>query len=173
MKLLAASDQDLPAMDALRRANQESVGFIPMSKWEWEVKRELETLLILEENGDVIGYIYWLPGWPIATIQQVVTRNDARRREIGTALVNAAIERIKQIGRYGVMCRCRADLEAILFWPSVGFHQVRVESSGRRGPCIRFFQQLRPAVFGDLSAYLPETPIGMHKSLRRGFRFTA
>ena len=101
---------DLKEMDSLRRANQEAVGFVPLSKLEWHVAHRPRTLIVLREGGELTGYIYWTPGIPVAHIQQLVVREDLRRWERGTALVNYALAAMNHPGRYGVRCRCRIDL---------------------------------------------------------------
>jgi len=161
---------DLKEMDSLRRRNQEAVGFIPLSRYEDEIERSPTQVLTGWENGDMVAYLYWTRGIPVAPIQQLVVREDARRRDRGTAMVDAAIEHmLLDPRRYGATCRCRVDLEAVDFWQACGFKAVRLEESGRRGPCMRFFKELRPALFG-LGLYLP-FPTNL-QSQRRGFRYT-
>ena len=82
-----AEYDDLSEMDALRRASQEAVGFVPMSKWEWHIQNRPTTLINMRDDGDMTGYIYWTPGLPVAAIQQLVVREDARRFERGKELV--------------------------------------------------------------------------------------
>lgn len=164
-----ATHDDLNEMDALRRSNQEAVGFIPLSKWEWHIDYRPRTLIVLREHTDMVGYIFWTPGLPVAAIQQLVIRADARRFERGSELVGKAIEAMNHPGRYGVTCRCRMDLEATLFWPAVGFELVRQEQLGRRGPVLRFYRQLKPTLL-NLGAYLPERFRGGGQ--RQGFRLT-
>jgi len=139
----------------LRRHCQEAVGFVPMSKWEWHIEHRPKTLITMREEGDMVGYIYWTPGLPIAAIQQLVIREDARRFERGTALVEKAIKAMEYRGRYGVTCRCRHDLEAVFFWLAIGFELIRQEESGRRGPVLRFYKELKPSLMA-LGPYLPE-----------------
>jgi len=150
-----ATEDELAEMDSLRRANQEAIGFVPMSKWEWHVRHRPQTLIVMHENGDMVGYLYWTPGLPVAAIQHLVVRGDARRFERGTDLVEKAIQAMNHLGRYGVTCRCRCDLEAIFFWLAIGFELIRQEESGRRGPVLRFYKELRPTLM-PLGPYLPE-----------------
>jgi len=159
----------LAEMDSLRRANQEAVGFVPFSRWEGVMEHRPETISMLYENGDMVGYVWWTPGIPVAAIQQLVVREDARRFERGTELVARAILRMNHPLRYGVTCRCRCDLESTAFWEAVGFRAIRLEESGRRGPVMRYYRELRPALL-DLGEFLPvrgRTPGGQ----RRGFRW--
>jgi ribosomal protein S18 acetylase RimI-like enzyme len=153
MDIMSATLADLPAIDDLRRKDQESLGFIPMSRYELEVERGRSTMISCFENDDLVGYLYWTRGWPVAAIQQTVIRADARRRERATALVDYATDVMVSQGRYGVTCRCRANLEAIDFWKDIGFREIRIEESGRRGPLIRFYRELKPALF-DAGDYL-------------------
>jgi len=162
-----ATYDDLAEMDSLRRANQEVVGFVPMSKWEWHIGNRPRTLLIMRENDDMVGYLYWTAGLPVAAIQQLVVREDARRFERGTALVGSAVMAMEHPNRYGVTCRCRCDLEAVLFWEALGWEKIRLEESGRRGSLWRFYKSLKPALL-DLGLYLPQKFTGGGQ--RKGFR---
>ena len=76
----AATKADLKELDSLRRKEQEAVGFLPMSRYEIEVERGKSTLLVMRDNGDMVGYLFWTRGSPVAAIQQVVVRSDARRQ---------------------------------------------------------------------------------------------
>jgi GNAT superfamily N-acetyltransferase len=172
MIIRPATLADLEEMDALRKTSQEAVGFVPMSRWEEQVTRAPERLLTGWENGDLVAYVFWTPGLPVAAIQHVVVREDARRDERGTLIVEAALEAMAvNPHRYGVTCRCRLDLEATAFWRDLGFEAVRLEDTGgRRGPALRFYKSIRPALL-DLGLYLPNrTPV---LAQRRGFRSLA
>lgn len=169
MLIRAASVSDLKAIDALRRADQEAVGFLPMSRFVTEVEHAHRTLLTLIENNDIVGYAFWTRGWPIARIQQIVVRPDARREERATALVRWIENEAKTQHRYGLSCRCRLNLEAAHFWRSLGFREVRLEESGRRGPVLRFYKELFPALL-DLGLYMPTPAFGTKQGQRQGFR---
>ncbi len=164
-----AQPADVPAIDSLRRAEQEAVGFLPQSRYEIEASRREPTLLVMLENGDYVGYLFWTPGWPVATIQQVVVRQDARRDERATRLVEAAEQAMLSMGRYGVTCRCRLNLEAINFWSALGYREVRIEESGRRGSLMRYWKELTPALF-EVETYLRGPAFGKMAKQRRGFR---
>jgi len=165
--IYTATLEDLREMDSLRRANQEAVGFVPMSKWEWHIETRPNTLLCMREEGEITGYIYWTPGLPVSHIQQLVVREDVRRWERGTNLVQRAIHLMEHPGRYGVTCRCRVDLEATLFWEALGFELIRQEASGVRGPVLRYYLELKPTLL-PLGIYLPEKFRGGGQ--RKGFR---
>lgn len=159
-----AAMMDLLELEAMRRAEQEAVGFLPMSCYERQIVHDPTCILTAWDNGDMTGYLYWTPGLPIAAIQQIVIRHDARREERGALLVHSAIDSMTaDLRRYGVTCRCRVDLEAVAFWESLGFCACRIEASGRRGPCIRYYLPLREALL-DLGPYLPfRRGVWMHR----------
>ena len=164
-----ATMKDLEEMDKLRKTEQNKVGFVPMSRWEWQVTYRSQTLSVMKEDGEMVGYIFWTPGLPVAAIQQLVIREDARRFERGSELVDQALEDMQDPQRYGVTCRCRLDLEANLFWEALGFEAVREESGGAGGyPLIRYYKELRPTLL-PLGLYLPYNV--RLKNQRDGFRF--
>lgn len=160
---------DLRELEALRRDEQEAVGFLPLSRYEAEVVAGRKTLITLRDNGDMTGFLFWTRGRPVATIQQIVVRPDARRHERATALVNEACRIMEAGGHAGVTCRCRVDLEAIAFWEAMGFEMIRLEESGRRGPLMRFYLSLQPSLLSP-SEFLRSSAFGPLAQQRRGFR---
>ena len=141
-----ATTADLAAIDSLRRAEQEAVGFIPMSRYESEIEARRRTLFVMRENNDPVGFLFWTRGWPIGTVQQIVIRDDARRQERGAALIATAAEQMGAEGRKGITLRCRASLGAVDFWRALGFAVVRQEQGGRRGPLWRFYRPIQPSL---------------------------
>lgn len=171
MIIRPAASADLRAIDALRRANAEAVGFVPLARWQEQLQRDARCLLTGWENADLVAYIYWTPGLPVAAIQQVVVREDARKSERGREIVTAAAEIMQEDPqRFGVTCRCRVDLESTAFWEALGFVLCRLENTGgRRGPAARYYKALRPALM-DLGPYLPQRYQSWGS--RTGFRWT-
>lgn len=159
--------QDLAAIDSLRRSEQEAVGFLPMSRYEREVSRGLSTLLLGLENDDPVAFAFWTRGFPVATVQQLVVREDARREQRASEMFAHCSQVAQDQGRYGITLRCRLDLPANEFWRAMGLREIREENSGRRGPLMRYYGELRPALF-DLGDYL-RLP-GFSPGQRIGFR---
>jgi len=167
LKIVPASFEDIKAIDDLRRKDQESVGFIPLSRYEAEVERGRATLLSAFENDDLVGFLFWTRGFPIATIQQVVVREDARRMERATALVTTALTEMESQGRVGVTCRSRLNIPGIALWRALGWRELRREQGGKRGDLARFYHEIRPVLF-DLAPYLRAS--GFLPGQRQGFR---
>jgi len=144
-EITIATTADLKAIDSLQRREVEAVGFLPACRYEAEIENNRRTLLIMRENNDPVGFLFWTRGWPVATIQQIVIRDDARRKERATALVEAAAA--EMVNRYGITLRCRANLEAVDFWKAIGFEAIRQEEAGRRNiPLWRFYRALQPSL---------------------------
>ena len=110
---------DLPYIDHLRAKESEAIGFIPIQRYEMEINRErLDSLLVSEENGDLVGFLYATHNRAGVThIQQVAIQEDARRLDRATALVEA----VTRDNDWLVSCRCAADLDSIHFWEALGF----------------------------------------------------
>src|SRR3990167_3943595 len=85
---------DLKYLDSLRKKESESLGFIPMQRYEMEVNGERHGSLYLAwDNGDPTGFIYAThSGRGTSHIIQVAIQEDARRKERATALVDAVVE---------------------------------------------------------------------------------
>ncbi len=89
---------------------------------------------ICEKNLDPVGYILLTPGksaYSYAKIQQIAVREDARRLEYGTALLDVVRQFCETFGRKGVTLRCRQDLESNSFWKNLGFTKYGVWKKGR------------------------------------------
>ena len=110
---------DIFYIDDLRKKNSEAIGFIPKVRYEMEINRERHgTILVYEENADLVGFIYATHNQAGVThIQQIAIQEDARRLERGALLVEAA----KKERDWLISCRCAADLESVGFWQAIGF----------------------------------------------------
>jgi N-acetylglutamate synthase-like GNAT family acetyltransferase len=116
---------DIPYIDHLQRieANRaDSVGFIPWSRYEKEVDHG--GIHISLDNNEPTGFVYSTHNrHGVTRIQQVVIQDDARRAERATLLIKAAIRKTDWL----VSLRCAEDLEAVGFWPGLGFERVDVD----------------------------------------------
>jgi GNAT superfamily N-acetyltransferase len=131
-----SSVQDWKFVDKLQKENAFAVGFIQHTIWEkyvWGGERNF-VVLICEKNLDPVGYVLLTPGIGVDTfakIQQIAIRNDARRLDYGSALINVARQFCVKFGRLGVTLRCRTDLESNLFWQALGFRRYGVWEKGK------------------------------------------
>jgi hypothetical protein len=110
---------DLPYIEHLRRQESESIGFIPIQRYEMEIEGDRHgSILIAKENGDHVGFLYATHNSAGVThIQQIAIQEDARRLERATLLVEAATRDRDWL----VSLRCAADLDATDFWEALGF----------------------------------------------------
>jgi GNAT superfamily N-acetyltransferase len=131
-----AVEKDMLLIDKLQKENSFAVGFIQKSIWEKYVfggERNFTTL-ICEANNDAVGYVLITPGkaaYTYAKIQQIAVRNDARRLQYGTALIDVCKQFCEQFQRTGFTLRCRADLESNYFWQSLGFRKYGTWEKGK------------------------------------------
>jgi GNAT superfamily N-acetyltransferase len=128
---------DWKFVDKLQKENSEAVGFIQdtiWSKYVWGGERNF-VVLICEMNLDPVGYVLLTPGRGVKSygkIQQIAVRQDARRLEYGTALINVARQFCEEFNRSGFTLRCRVDLESNHFWNSLGFKKYGTWEKGKR-----------------------------------------
>jgi ribosomal protein S18 acetylase RimI-like enzyme len=151
MRVRQAAVEDLPAVEALRRADGDSLGFVPKAKYEHIVNRtsdrgrqrwRYEWLLVCEDNADVTGFCLASFGRSGSKIEQVCVREDARRLERALRLVDAVETEARRRGSLRLRCRVAHDIEANFFWQAAGYVPVaetvstylnlRPSSSGRR-----------------------------------------
>jgi GNAT superfamily N-acetyltransferase len=128
---------DWKFVDKLQKENSGAVGFIQdtiWSKYVWGGERNF-VVLICEMNLDPVGYVLMTPGRGAETygkIQQIAVRQDARRLEYGTALINVAKQFCHDFSRAGFTLRCRTDLESNFFWRAIGFTKYGTWEKGKR-----------------------------------------
>ena len=117
-----ATLDDLPYIDHQRKREGTALGFIPIERYRMEIERErLGTICVVEDNGDLTGFVYATHGRGASHIQQVVVREDARRIERATLLIEKVIADSLSRGNWLLSLRCRADLESNLFWRALSF----------------------------------------------------
>lgn len=127
---------DLLFIDKLQKDNSYAVGFIQRTIWDKYVfggERNF-FVLICEKNEDLVGYALITPGKSLSDyvkIQQIAVREDARRLEYGTALIQVIQDFCNSYGRIGARLRCRIDLESNRFWEALGFSKVGVWKKGK------------------------------------------
>lgn len=127
---------DWKFVDKLQKENSYAVGFIQKTIWEkyvWGGERNF-TVLLCEKNHDPVGYMLLTPGnkeLGYAKIQQIVVRNDARRLDYGTALIEVGKKYCDLLNVSGFSLRCRVDLESNNFWNGLGFQKYGVWEKGK------------------------------------------
>ena len=123
--------KDILLIDKLQKENSYAVGFIQKTIWEKYVfggERNF-VVFICESNNDAVGYVLITPGkgsYKYAKIQQIAVRNDARRLQYGTALLDVCRQFCETFHRIGFTLRCRQDLESNKFWKYLGFQNYAV-----------------------------------------------
>ena len=134
----AAAQYDLKAVDSLRKADGDSLGFLPIVKLEHIVNRTMdrgrarwkyESLWVCEDNGEITGYV--LAGFHAdgAKIEQICVRRDARRMERAVSLEGVVSAESWRRGMKRIRCRVAFDIEANWFWKAVGYSPVATVTS--------------------------------------------
>ncbi len=123
-----ASEGDLRYIVALQRKNRESVGHLPTPAIEDRLRRSTLSVLLL--NGEPCGYLLYDYRDSILRIPQACIQYDARRKHHGESLFLSVLARYPDVEE--VRLRCAADIEANVFWRSLGFSCTSVQNGGRR-----------------------------------------
>jgi len=131
----------------LMRQNSNALGFIPHTqlKRRW-IDRQLYVPIQPRGTG-ARGYLLHgppKPGRPLS-IHQICVDQDYRLNYHASAALNTLIQRANQHQASLIRLRCASDLEANLFWLSVGFRLVATNRGGKaRGRQINEYHlQLR------------------------------
>ncbi len=128
-----ATMNDLKAIDSLRKADGDCLGFLPLAKLEHIVNQTLdrgrrrwlyESLYVCEDNGDLTGYV--LAGFHRegSKIEQICVRQDARRMERAIELESVVSKESLSRTKARIRCRVASDIEANWFWKAIGYTPV-------------------------------------------------
>lgn len=82
----------------------------------------------------MVGYVLLTPGrgpYSYTKIQQIAVREDARRLDYGSALIEVVRDFCNTFNRLGTTLRCRIDLESNKFWKALGFTLYGVWEKGK------------------------------------------
>jgi hypothetical protein len=127
-----AQSQDWKFLDHLQRKHHDAIGFLPRVALERAIERG-QVMLALE-NGEPAGYVYGQSPYQrradVAILFQAAICFDARRRLLGTALVEAFLARFPPTVTQACLW-CASDLDANLFWSALGFVAVACRDGAR------------------------------------------
>lgn len=141
--------QMISYIDHLQHKNAESLAFYPICVFERELEKGRLFLGLL--NGEPCGYIY-IGAPPDLKCHQVCIQYDARRRLYGASLVMVMEEYASQHHCNSITLRCGFDLDANVFWDSLGYKCIgNVDGGIRRNRKINLWRkQLQPLLFEDV-----------------------
>lgn len=133
-----ATEADLKGIDSLRKADGDSLGFLPIMKLQHIVTQTLdrgrwrwlyESLWVCEDNDDMTGYV--LAGFHRegAKIEQICVRRDARRMERAMILEGVVDAEARARTKQRIRCRVAFDIEANFFWQAIGYNAIATVTS--------------------------------------------
>jgi hypothetical protein len=158
-----ASPGDWSFLDHLQRKHHEAVGFLSRAALEHAIAQR--RVLLALENGEPAGYLYGKATYQrqehVAIIFQAAICYDARRRLLGTALVEAFAAR-RCVGVSQLCLWCASDLDANLFWSALGFVPVAWRAGAHRTRRTHLFW------CRHLSALTDSTPFWVPDATRAG-----
>lgn len=129
----------LTYVDSLQRKHRDEVGFLSHVALSEYVGRS--QIWLARENGEPCGYLLWgsfrgprpvRDPWQLKIVQACI-QYDAQRRKQGERLVRSIIQVATLAGLPRVGLWCADDLDANLFWQSMGF---RHDGNRIGGHCV-------------------------------------
>ena len=152
-----ATPTDFPFVDSLQKTFRNQVGFLPRQAIEGKIARGQVSIAL--ENGEPAAYLLGQGGYQrdpsFGIIYQAAVSYDARRRLLGTALVQHFVDHldppphsVRLIGLW-----CAQDIEANEFWSACGFEPIAAREGSRRRGRVH-------SVWGG------RTPLGAREPLR-------
>lgn len=133
-----ALTEDIPAIEALRRADKNCLGFVPTAKYEHITNHthqngrnrwKYEWLLVSIDNDDLTGFC--LGGFHRlgCKMEQLAVRQDARRRARALLLMDTMENEARRRGCPRIRSRVAYDIEANFFWRAAGYLPVTTVES--------------------------------------------
>ena len=133
---------DLKFLDHLQKKYSEQVGFLPLQVLEWNIERGNVSIAL--ENDEPAAYLLgkgnYLRDPYFGIIYQAAVSYDARRRLMGTALVQhfiADVPAMRATRLVGLWCA--QDIEANEFWHACGFEAIAARHGSRRKGRVHIF----------------------------------
>lgn len=179
-----ALPSDVRGVDALRKADSGSLGFINIGNYESVTTKtrvhnrdrwKSQHLLVTTDNDDLTGFAYVSYFQPAYTeIIQICVRRDARRME-RALLMEQYVEQVsRQIDKPMLRARVAYDIDAVFFWSVIGFQvsgmelstQYNRRTSQAKRPLFIFTRSLNGMAVPILT--LPEQPEFKSAVLRLG-----
>ena len=122
-----ATEADLGYMWDLHRKESDSLGFIPESRWRLSLDYPGADVLVYQENGDPVGYVFAGHNrHGIARVYQLAVQEDARLSRRASALLDSIIRPSDCL----LSARVGTKYANLDFWPASGFEPVRREAGG-------------------------------------------
>ncbi len=99
------------------------------------VKRERTVFLVACDKENIVGYIGLISAADEADITNVSVSKNARRRGIGNALVEKAVEEAVKLGVKKIFLEVRkSNIAAISLYEKIGFEQIGVRKAYYHDP---------------------------------------
>jgi hypothetical protein len=133
-----ATLEDLPAVDAMRKADGDALGFVPLQKYEHIVNRTLdrgrprwvyEWLLVCVDSREITGFVLASFGRAGCKVEQICIRQDARLLERATLLLSTVENEAQKRQSPKIKCRVAIDIEANSFWLALDYRAVATVTS--------------------------------------------
>lgn len=144
----------------LMRDNYDAVGFLPRSALE---RAEHENRIYYQiDDGCWVGYLLVGPIYPQKPVyiwQECIDKG-ARRYGSGKRCFEKLLFDAKVLGAYSIRLRCAEGLESNLFWQSMGFKVIEVDTTPnkRKRAVFRYELVVTPSLF-ELYASSPSIRI--------------
>jgi len=131
---------DVAFLDHLQKTYRKQLGFLPRVALEGHVERGRVSIAF--ENGEPAAYLLgkgnYLRDPHFAVVYQAAVSYDARRRLLGTALVQHFIDHLPGATRL-VGLWCAQDIEANEFWSACGFEAVAARHGSKSRGRVHIF----------------------------------
>ncbi len=143
-----ACPQDLIFVDHLQKIHRDSIGFLNRSALEAYIQAGHVTLI--DCNNWEAGYVIHPPNTNgITRLAQIAVHPDVLRSTLGTQLMAVVEHAARAQNQTAIRLRSRQDLDANMFWPTLGFTLTAVHTpQGRKNlPRYEWTRHLTPLIY--------------------------
>lgn len=135
-KIRKAVPEDIKRIKPLADKHKVELGFVVQGALLESIKAN-QLLVCVNRDDEIIGFTqYRHRKDKQTTLYNIVVAPNARRNNVGSALIDALCVDAVSAGKQAILLKCPQELDANNFYKSYGFECINIESGKKRPLCV-------------------------------------
>lgn len=129
MEILEATKEDFDSIYEIEKTSTNEVMSLEELKYEFNENPVAKFMILKDDNGEIVSYIdYWIT-FDSSTIFKIVTKESARNKGYGKALLSRVIDDLKKDGEvlYLTLEVRKSNIFAIKLYESLKFERIVIK----------------------------------------------
>lgn len=129
MEILEATKEDFNSIYEVEKTSTNEVMSLEELKYEFNENPVAKFMILKDDNGEIVSYIdYWIT-FDSSTIFKIVTKESARNKGYGKALLSRVIDDLKKDGEvlYLTLEVRKSNIFAIKLYESLKFERIVIK----------------------------------------------